>query len=40
MNASRGSIDPNDIYYIHASDSPGMMLVSKSFDGLGFGSWR
>lgn len=31
------SIDP---LYIHPSDDPGLMLVSKQFDGTGYGSWK
>ncbi|KAD5961517.1 hypothetical protein E3N88_12990 [Mikania micrantha] len=34
------SIDPSNCLYLHPSDNPGMILVSKSFDGTGFGAWK
>ncbi|XP_075088282.1 uncharacterized protein LOC142170301 [Nicotiana tabacum] len=33
-------VDPNNPYFLHASDSPGMTLVTSSFDGQGYGGWR
>jgi len=32
--------DLAEAYTLHPSDHPGMLLVSKIFDGNGFGSWR
>jgi len=29
-----------EAYTLHTSDHPGMLLVSKIFDGNGFGSWN
>lgn len=29
-----------DPLYLHPSDHPAMLLVSKVFDDVGFGSWR
>ena len=37
---SRISVDAFDVLYLHAFDNPGMILVSKAFDGLGYGSWK
>ncbi|GAB4854274.1 hypothetical protein Ancab_039721 [Ancistrocladus abbreviatus] len=39
---SRGSsmLDPMDPLFLHPSDHPGMALVSKSFDGTGYGAWK
>lgn len=34
------SIEPSDPLYIHPSYHPGMLLVTKPFNGVGFGSWR
>lgn len=39
-SGSSSSIDPSDPLYIHPSDHPGFVLVSKPFDGSGFGSWK
>ncbi|XP_076913187.1 uncharacterized protein LOC143571724 [Bidens hawaiensis] len=33
-------IDSSNPLYIHPSDHPGMLLVSKLFDGSGFGAWK
>ncbi|KAM0048148.1 putative RNA-directed DNA polymerase [Helianthus debilis subsp. tardiflorus] len=33
-------IDSSNPLYLHPSDHPGMILVSKSFDGNGFGAWK
>jgi len=32
--------DLAEVYTLHPSDHPGMLLVSQVFDGNGFGSWR
>lgn len=38
---SSGSImDPSSPLYLNPSDNPGTVLVSKCFDGTGFGPWR
>ncbi|KAJ0587501.1 putative transcription factor interactor and regulator CCHC(Zn) family [Helianthus annuus] len=34
------TIDSSNPLYLHPSDHPGMILVSKSFDGTGFGAWK
>ncbi|XP_035829956.1 uncharacterized protein LOC110864935 [Helianthus annuus] len=34
------SIDLSSPFYLHPSDRPGLILVSKSFDGTGFGAWK
>lgn len=36
LNLNSNSSDP---LYLHVSDHPGMILVSKQFDGSNFGSW-
>lgn len=36
----KASLDPSDALYLHPSDNPGLVLVSKVFDGNGYGSWR
>ncbi|XP_016513332.1 uncharacterized protein LOC107830319 [Nicotiana tabacum] len=33
-------IDSSHPYYLHPSDSPGMVLVNSPFDGKGYGGWR
>ncbi|XP_075091730.1 uncharacterized protein LOC142171909 [Nicotiana tabacum] len=33
-------IDFSDPYYLHPSDSPGMVLVNSLFDGKGYREWR
>uniref|UniRef100_A0A251V5W0 Putative gag-polypeptide of LTR copia-type n=1 Tax=Helianthus annuus TaxID=4232 RepID=A0A251V5W0_HELAN len=33
-------IDSSNPLYLHPSDHPGMLLVSKLFDGSGFGAWK
>ncbi|XP_070029640.1 uncharacterized protein [Nicotiana sylvestris] len=33
-------IDSTHLYYLHLSDSPGMVLVNSVFDGKGYGGWR
>lgn len=32
--------DPNHVYFLHSSDSPGMTLVNASLDGKGFQGWK
>ncbi|XP_022036772.1 uncharacterized protein LOC110939518 [Helianthus annuus] len=39
-NSNSSSIDSSNPLYLHPSDHPGMILVSKQFDGSGFGSWK
>ena len=39
-HGGRSSIDASDALFLHPSDNPGMVLVSKAFDGFGFGSWK
>ncbi|XP_035830652.1 uncharacterized protein LOC118479895 [Helianthus annuus] len=39
-NSAVNSIDESNPLYLHPSDHPGMILVSKQFDGTGFGSWK
>ncbi|KAJ0733953.1 putative transcription factor interactor and regulator CCHC(Zn) family [Helianthus annuus] len=39
-STTTNSIDPLNPLYLHPSDHPGMLLVSKSFDGIGFGAWK
>ncbi|XP_076929913.1 uncharacterized protein LOC143594490 [Bidens hawaiensis] len=34
------SIDSSNPLYLHPSDHPGMILVSKFFSGTGFGAWK
>ncbi|XP_076931060.1 uncharacterized protein LOC143596082 [Bidens hawaiensis] len=34
------SIDSSNPLFLHPSDHPGMILVSKSFDGSVFGAWK
>lgn len=41
--AATGTTAINDSahsYYLHPSDSPGMVLVNTVFDGKGYGGWR
>ncbi|XP_076919388.1 uncharacterized protein LOC143580172 [Bidens hawaiensis] len=33
-------IDSSNPFYLHPSDYPGMILVSKFFDGNGYGAWK
>uniref|UniRef100_A0A251S0A7 Putative zinc finger, CCHC-type, Gag-polypeptide of LTR copia-type n=2 Tax=Helianthus annuus TaxID=4232 RepID=A0A251S0A7_HELAN len=33
-------IDSSNPLYLHPSDHPGLILVSKPFDGNGFGAWK
>ncbi|XP_022030483.1 uncharacterized protein LOC110931392 [Helianthus annuus] len=33
-------MDSSNPLFLHPSDHPGMILVSKQFDGTGFGSWK
>ncbi|VFQ86380.1 unnamed protein product [Cuscuta campestris] len=35
-----GRINPSDPLYLHPSDHPGLVLISKKFEGRGFGSWQ
>ncbi|XP_076938372.1 uncharacterized protein LOC143606503 [Bidens hawaiensis] len=39
-NSINNKIDSSNPLYIHPSDHPGMLLVSKVFDGSGFGAWK
>nr|XP_009784460.1 PREDICTED: uncharacterized protein LOC104232873 [Nicotiana sylvestris] len=34
------AMNSNHLYYLHPSDSPGMVLVNSVFDGKGYGGWR
>ena len=36
-------LSPEDLaeaFFLHPSDYPGLLLVSKPFDGTSFGSWK
>ncbi|XP_016441804.2 uncharacterized protein LOC107767346 [Nicotiana tabacum] len=33
-------LDSSHPFYLHPSDSPGMLLVNTAFDGKGYGGWR
>ncbi|XP_021986851.1 uncharacterized protein LOC110883393 [Helianthus annuus] len=37
---SSSAIDSSNPLFLHPSDHPGMLLVSKPFDGSGFGAWK
>lgn len=37
---SIGGIDASHPLYIHHSNSPGIVLVSGKFNGMGYGGWR
>ncbi|XP_022031465.1 uncharacterized protein LOC110932439 [Helianthus annuus] len=39
-NSNSSPIDASNPLYLHPSDHPGMILVSKQFGGSGFGSWK
>ncbi|KAJ0790577.1 putative transcription factor interactor and regulator CCHC(Zn) family [Helianthus annuus] len=39
-NSNSSSIDASNPLYLHPSDHPGMILVSKSFDGTGLAAWK
>ncbi|XP_076928577.1 uncharacterized protein LOC143592570, partial [Bidens hawaiensis] len=39
-NMVNNQIDSSNPLYIHPSDHPGMLLVSKLFDGSGYGAWK
>ncbi|XP_076918652.1 uncharacterized protein LOC143579153 [Bidens hawaiensis] len=39
-NVNNTSFDSSNPLYLHPSDHPGLILVSKSFDGSGFGAWK
>lgn len=39
-NVNNTSFDSSNPLYLHPADHPGMILVSKSFDGSGFGAWK
>ncbi|XP_059281306.1 uncharacterized protein LOC132035000 [Lycium ferocissimum] len=39
-NGVVAAIDQSSLYFLHASDSPGMNLVNTPFDGTGYGAWR
>lgn len=34
------TIDSSNPLYLHPSDHPGLILVTKTFDGTGFGAWK
>ncbi|XP_070019623.1 uncharacterized protein [Nicotiana sylvestris] len=34
------TVDSTHLYYLHPSDSPGMILVNSVFNGKGYGGWR
>lgn len=34
------ALDPNHVYFLHSSDSPGMALVNNPFDGKGYQDWK
>ncbi|KAM0071499.1 putative retrotransposon Copia-like protein [Helianthus debilis subsp. tardiflorus] len=34
------TIDSSNLFYLHPSDHPAMILFSKQIDGFGFGSWK
>lgn len=34
------TIDVSNPLYLHPSDHPGLILVTKTFDGTGFGAWK
>ncbi|XP_076910198.1 uncharacterized protein LOC143567756 [Bidens hawaiensis] len=34
------TLDSSNPLYLHPSDHPGLVLVSKNFDGTGFGVWK
>lgn len=40
VTSSSGNIDSSNPLYLHQSDHPAMILVSKAFDGTGFGAWK
>lgn len=33
-------MDASNALFLSKSDNPGMMLVSKHFSGMGYGSWK
>ncbi|XP_019238637.1 PREDICTED: uncharacterized protein LOC109218721 [Nicotiana attenuata] len=39
-SANAVNFDPNNPYFLHSSDAPGMSLVNAVFDGRGFQGWR
>ena len=39
-SAQLSAEDLAEAYSLHPSDHPGMLLISKVFDGNGFGSWK
>ncbi|XP_076942861.1 uncharacterized protein LOC143612872 [Bidens hawaiensis] len=40
MEIPHTTVDPSNPLYFHPSDHPGMILVSKFFDGNGYGAWK
>lgn len=40
FGAERSTMNLSDVLRLHPSDHPGMMLVSKPFNGEGYGSWK
>ncbi|XP_039130956.1 uncharacterized protein LOC120267384 [Dioscorea cayenensis subsp. rotundata] len=40
FTAERSSMDSSNVFFLQSSDNPGIMLVSKPFDGNGYGAWR
>ncbi|KAK9061154.1 hypothetical protein SSX86_018334 [Deinandra increscens subsp. villosa] len=39
-SSNSNTIDSSNPLYLHPSDHPGMLLVSKTFDGSGFPAWK
>ena len=40
QDSSLSFLDPSDPLFLHPADHPGLLLVSKPFDGSNFGSWK
>ncbi|KAK9079847.1 hypothetical protein SSX86_001520 [Deinandra increscens subsp. villosa] len=39
-SSASSAVDSSDPLYLHSSDHPGLLLVSKVFDGSGFPAWK
>ena len=39
-SSNQNTINHSDPLYLHASDHPGLLLVSKHFDGSHYNSWN
>ncbi|XP_009758717.1 uncharacterized protein [Nicotiana sylvestris] len=39
-STASSTVEPSHPLYLYPSDSPGTVLVTKSFNGTGYGSWR